>query len=191
MQTFEIASPSTVTVRFKNDLLPATFTLHDSAGALFFFRDIPKGRLEIKVNINKPGTFKFNTGLIDNIEPIKIRPLNIVLPPYERNREKPYKVFFNPGLTQTPARHHTATGRIEVGPLFKKQIKPIQRFILLHEQGHFFYQDEHKADLYAAKKFIEEGFNNSTAMYALTKVLKNTPANTIRKFKLDKNLNKR
>lgn len=190
---FSIKNPSTLTVVFQPHELPLTFRIYNSRGQLYFFRyvDMP----EIRVNIKHPDSYTTNGPKVQSIEPIIIRPLFVILPPHERKGlEKPVEIKYHPELTKekgTPARHYTHKGLIEIGDFFNSLPPAIRYFILLHEYAHFFYETEHYCDLWAAKKFIAEGYNNSTAYYALTEVLRDTDENTKRILSLEKNLNKR
>ena len=90
----------------------------------------------------------------------------------------------------TPARNFTGKGLIEVGEKFYKYPYAVRVFILLHELGHFYYKDESLCDLFAAKNFINWGYNNSTAFYALSQVLNcDSDRNKERVTILFKNLN--
>lgn len=122
---------------------------------------------------------------------------------------KEIKIVDNPNLN-SPARIYTKQGVIEKGKSFYSFIKPIRAFFLLHEFGHLFYgvngkdidraneiaktdmnaaklyvkqcqlRGEKKCDLYAFIKFLEMGYNRSTAFYALKIVLKRSQENVNR-----------
>ena len=102
---------------------------------------------------------------------------------------KPYKFVFNPNLNGSPARNFSQTGIIEYGNNFLNLPAPVKTFILLHEIGHFFYKTEKYCDIFAAKNFIDMGYNNSTAFYALSKVLRESAANKERENFLFNHLN--
>lgn len=187
MNTFKSNGKCTVTVFFNQQ--PKILEVKDSAGNVYFFREI-EGQKSIKFNILKSDVFKLNCNAENiKISPLSITPLNIVLPTQDRNEMKQFKIIFNPNLKGTPARNYFIKGIIEVGEIFKKQIYPIRVFILLHEVAHFYYEDEETADLFAAKKFVDMGFNNSTAFYALRNVLNfESKRNKQRLINLFKNL---
>lgn len=188
----KVQNPSTLTVTFTKDQLPLTFKIFSGKGKLYHFRILQNKLKLIHVNIPHAGNYTYNFGTIVKIEPIQIKPLTFELPPYERNREKPFKIVYNAELNKgtTPARHYTETGIIEVGDFFYSLSEHIQHFILLHEYAHFFYKTEEYCDQWAAKKFIAEGYNNSTAFYALTTVLKESTKNANRILSLQSKLNK-
>jgi len=188
---FEIKKPSTVTVVFEPQKLPFTFKVHKD-GQLYFFRKLSKGQEKINFNLKHSGSYQSNEGTIVSIDKMTIKPLGFSVPlPQRIGREKPITIQYNPILTKefgTPARHFTGKGLIEVGDFFKSLPFPIRYFVLLHEYAHFFYKDESYCDLWAAKRFVENGYNRSTALYALTDVLKNTDENIKRILTLNRNL---
>lgn len=124
----------------------------------------------------------------------RIRDINIVNNPDLYNT--PARIF-----TELPV------AKIEKGKLFNTYTDPTKIFFLLHEVGHQMYgitnedikkaqikdanelhsgkkwlkektiQSEMYCDLFALTHFLQMGYNMSTAMYALTNVLKRTPEN--------------
>jgi len=68
----------------------------------------------------------------------------------------------------SPARFHTKYPLIEINPI-KMAIYsyPVQVFIKYHELGHYLYDREFKADLWATVAFLNDGFNISSAVFAL------------------------
>lgn len=180
---FTTAGKRTVKITFEKS--PARIEIFNN-GRLYFFRDL-NGQPEIKVNIAKAGKFYINIP-VQSIEilPLKVYPINYPLPSIQKNfwREN-IKYVFNPNLEGTPARCYFKRGIIEYGKNFLKQPFPIRVFILCHELGHFFYKDETAADVFGAQLFISQGYNNSTAYYALKNVLNlNAPLNRERVLNL-------
>ena len=169
MRKFSTSGKNTIEISFNK--LPKRIEVFKD-GKLYFFRELNGGFKNIKFNVCHPGNYEINTD-VESIKvlPLKIHPLKIKLPPKQRSFFKPFRFKKNNQLEGTPARHFYQIGLIELGKSFYKQAYPIRLFILCHEIGHFFYKDEILADLYAAKIFIDNGYNNSTALYALTKVL--------------------
>lgn len=49
--------------------------------------------------------------------------------------------------------------------------------ITRHEIGHYFHDDELKADLWALYRYMEDGYNISQFEYAFVKILRKTPEN--------------
>lgn len=157
----------------------------------YFFRELDCKYNCIKVNLPHVGTYSGDNGEIESVCPIEIEPLNIKLPYPDRDRMKQFIIKHNPLLTGSPARNFTQTGIIETGTRYKTAPFPIRLFILLHEIGHFLYKNEDNCDAWAAKQFIAMGYNNSTAIYALTKVLNcESPTNKQRILKLFNHLKK-
>ena len=127
---------------------------------------------KVKVKCPFSGYFECNQK-VKRIEkhPFKIEPSGIKLYTYERNLKRPYVIQFNPELSEidTPARIFTQQypALIEIGRRFYHFSPQVRYFILLHELGHQFYKTEHKTDLFALKRFLDEGFNASEAFNAL------------------------
>ena len=150
------------------------FLLH-LGDKIWIDRDIKPEVKEISFNIVKNGDYTAPIEFeILKIEPIKtINTIQLFDP--ERNRQRPFKIVYNPrlGESATPARIFTNLypAKIEVGKRFYQYPPQVRMFILLHELGHLYYTTEHKCDLFALKNFIEMGFNISQAFYALSKVL--------------------
>lgn len=190
MRNFEVKEKATVTVTLSK--MPGVLKVMRGS-LLYFFRELT-GRMKdadgvIKINILHPGSYTLSHEAESiKVEPIRIHPLPFPLPPKDRDLFKSFEVVYNPDLKNTPARNFTGHGIIEVSPQFKKLPHFIQEFIMLHEVGHFYYKDEINADLYALKKYIEKGYNNSGAYYSLTKVLRPTEANKKRIDNLYKHL---
>lgn len=169
-----VAEPSTLYIKFTGEIPKCFIFGNPETGEIFFFRYISGSIPRIKFNVPLPGVYEGNVPFdVVKLTPIQIPVLSLpVLPPATRNRWKgdDIEVQFNPQL-ETIARNFTDVGIIEVGPRYEALIQPIKYFILLHEQGHFFYDDEFNCDLYALVNFIREGYNVSTAYYTLEKYL--------------------
>lgn len=152
---------------------PLRVEIYNDEGKVYFFRELGGKFKKISVNICHKGFYRVSEDC-DSIQKRELEKstINAVLPPPDRDRMKPFVIVHNENLTSTPARNFTNKGVIETGKTFKHFPFPIRLFILCHEVGHFFYADEENADLYACKIFLENGYNKSTALYALTKVLK-------------------
>jgi len=169
MQTVKIIKPSTLEIDFNGK--PERINFYDTKGNLIAFR-VLNGKYDgIRFNLPDVGNYLIDTDCKIKICPIRIHLLKTILPPYQRNEMKPFEIVYNANLKGTPARNFVKRGIIETGINFDKHCKHIQKFILLHEIAHFYYINENFADLFAAKKFIADGYNNSTALYSLTTVL--------------------
>lgn len=170
MTKFYCSKKSTITVTFENP--PIRVDVFNDNGKLYYFRELGGNFKTIKFNICHKGHYTISEDcVINEITDINIIPVNVVLPPPDRNREKEVSIVFNKNMTSTPARINTKTGVIEIGKRFKLFPFPIRLFILCHEVGHFFYSKEENADLYACKIYVDNGYNKSNALYSLTKVL--------------------
>jgi hypothetical protein len=180
----------TIYIRFTHET-PRTFVLNDDFGRVYFFRRLDGKTPRIKFNILDAGYFNSTTPF----EVVKIVPLEIPknlpeLPPKERERMKPFKVVYNPGLTHSPARVFTQLGVIEKGARFDSFPKMIGDFILWHEIGHFYYETEEYCDLFALVNCLKRGYNRSMCYYALSRILKKTPQNMERLKSLLQNIQK-
>ena len=56
---------------------------------------------------------------------------------------------------------NVGTGQIWLHPMFRKMPLPVRRFVLLHEVGHLYHDDEPGADDWAARTMWSEGYNPS------------------------------
>lgn len=188
-QRIVINSPSSVYVRFSAEM-PKLFVILDSSGDVHYFRYMDGATPRIKFRMPVIGVYSSETPVdIVKIVPIEIPKsvLSPTLPPAERDRWKPVTFRYNPDLG-TVARINTGTGLIEHGPRYKSLIKPIQVFIDEHEKAHMFYLSEEKCDLMALINFVRMGYNESTAYYALSMVLKKSPEQMDRAKEMYKNI---
>lgn len=161
--------------------LPRKFTVRNGNGKIYFERYLDGKTPRIKFNIPNAGVYAIssNTEIIKRV-PIEISSLNVNLPPFERDRIKDFTIISNPKLYTTPARIFTNEGIIEKGAAFNSYPDPMKVFFLLHEVGHFFYKTEEYCDLFALVHFLQMGYNMSTAIYCLTKVLRKNKQNVDR-----------
>lgn len=107
--------------------------------------------------------------------------------PFDRvpTAQRPYKFtdfklvanFELPGY----ARMWTDKPIIEYNPAkMAKLSEPLQRFITLHEMGHYYFDDELTTDRWTINRFLNDGYNMSAANYGLTHVLSAHPENVER-----------
>ncbi len=78
----------------------------------------------------------------------------------------------------TPARVNRLNGDIELNAeKFRAYTVPIRMFMLLHEFMHYYFNSasETEVDLQALRVYLALGFGKIDAVYALTKVLKDSP----------------
>lgn len=197
-----ISKPETVYIKFKGEL-PRKFEVKNQKGETYFERYLDGKTPRIKFNIPNPGVYKTanNIEIVKQVD-IEIPNLSFSLPPFSRNRIKDFVIINNPKLHNTPARVFTNEGIIEKGSQFAGYTQPMRVFFLLHEVGHFYYgltnahyekaklmsdgkqwlaelsnYYEMCCDLFALTQFLQMGYNMSTAMYALTNVLKRNKQN--------------
>lgn len=169
--------PSTYWLQFFEPV--DVFSITDRNGKIYFYRYLPSGTTGIKVNIPDTGDYYVSKDVNIIRKPLTTisNVNNIVLPPKERNRSKPYFIVHDNNEVSSPALIYTGTGMIVTGRKFKGMSIPMRIFILLHELGHFYYETEKYCDLYAFIEFVKMGYNPSTAMYCLTDVLRRKPEN--------------
>lgn len=79
---------------------------------------------------------------------------------------------------RSPARFHVNEPLIEFNPKkMEKYNQGIRYYISLHELGHHYFDEEELADRWATIQFLNDGYNLSTANYALTQALSKNPIN--------------
>lgn len=86
----------------------------------------------------------------------------IKLPPYERNffhNWDEFKIIFADNPSKCTISHHAKT--ITYDKQFCNKPLFVPYFILAHEMGHNYYEDEINADRFAVKKMLHWGFNLS------------------------------
>lgn len=189
-----VSKPSTVYVQFR-EVMPRTFVLSSvSANEDYYFRYLDGKTPRIKFNVPDPGLYVTNVPVdVVKISPIEIPKSIPKLPPANRDRWQKVKEIHNPSMdneTSTPIRIYSKLGIIEYGDRFLKYITPIQIFLKLHEYGHMFYVEEDSCDMYALVNFIQMGYNQSTAYYALKHILSRSPQKIERLKALFNNIQK-
>lgn len=175
-----VSSPSTVYISFTGEM-PKLFLVYSGKGVVEYFRYLDGKTPRMKFNLVSTDDYTCNVPC----EIIKIVPVEIPdlprLPPAERDRLKGEPdVVYDPSWTVSPASNFTNENTIVCGPAWAALIPPVRLFILLHEQGHFFYMTEEYCDLFAFVSFMRMGYNKSTAYYTLSKVLRKSPQTVAR-----------
>lgn len=173
MTSFKLDKKATIKATIPGGL--KLFLLRNERNDVYFFRYLQGNENVIKFNICHPGKYRANCSLSIEILPLNIIEIKEQLPAYERNYLAGMEKFtlettFNPSI-KSPAWNYSKKGLIQFNPEWKQYPFPVRFFVLLHEIGHFFYETESKCDFFAAKKFLEMGYNPSTAYYSLTRVL--------------------
>lgn len=172
-----VSKPETIYIKF-NGTLPRKFELKKQNGEMYFERYLDGKTPRIKFNVPNKGIYTTanNIEIVKRVD-IEIPKMIFNLPAFERDRIKDFVIVDNPALHNTPARVFTHEGVIEKGSQFNKYTQPMKVFFLLHEVGHFYYKTEEYCDLFALTHFLQMGYNMSTAMYALTNVLRRNKQN--------------
>jgi hypothetical protein len=138
------------------------FEIYERTGLLFYSSDFTKHIAEGRtLRFNLPaGAYTYNGNLLKLDSPIAVQ--NIVLPAKERNIANPdkrYRIIW--GDNPNKCTIYYKPGII----LFDNSLKNVPLYIKygihFHEIGHHYYSTEAKADLYAAKKMLDFGFNPS------------------------------
>lgn len=153
-----------------SSLLP--FEIFEPNGQLFYSSDftdhIAKGE---RLDFNLPaGEYRYNGSFTKLSSPVKVLP--IALPPKERNIErKRYNIQF--GANKNKCTIFYKEGLILFDTSFKNKPLYVKYCIYYHELGHHWYKTESKADLFAAKKMLDKGFNPSQIGLAALESLSN------------------
>jgi hypothetical protein len=141
------------------------FEIFEPNGNLFYSSDftdhIAKGE---RLDFNLPaGEYKYNGSFIKLADPVPVK--NIILPLPERDiKGKRYSIIF--GTNPNKCSIFYDTGVILFDNSFKSKPLYIKYGVYYHELGHHWYKTESKADLYAAKKMLDKGFNPSQIGFA-------------------------
>ena len=153
------------------------FTIYDRWGNEFYSSTFVNKKDSERYFFNLPaGEYSYN-GILEKL-PKPIEQPNIILPSKERNfKPKRYKITFKSNRNKCTIYHDL--GVIEFDVAFYKAPIYILYDVYFHELGHNFYKSEHLADLYATKKMLELGFNQS--QIARIPLLTLRPHNTHRK----------
>lgn len=136
------------------------FVIYEINGNVFYSSDftdkIEKGK---PLYFNLPaGQYLYEGSLTKLDNPVKT--IKIELPPPERNlQKKRYEIIF--GINPNRCTIYYKAGIILFDNAFKEAPLYIKYEIYFHELGHHFYKTEKFADLYAAKKMLDLGFNPS------------------------------
>jgi hypothetical protein len=147
-----------------SSLLP--FRIYDNKGILFYSSDfVNKINEGEKHNFNLPfGSYEFDGFLIPLNKPVEYK--NILLPKPQRHlQKKPYKIIF--GTNANKCTIFYEKGIILFDKSFLSKPLYVRYNIYFHELGHHLYKTEKYADLFAAKKMLEKGFNPSQIGYGI------------------------
>lgn len=191
-----VTSPSTFYIRFLHEY-PLRFVLSNQRGEVVYFRYLDGKTPRIKFNVLDKGEYYGNVPFEVVRKTELEKPSSLPsLPCPDRERSSDYRVVDNFSLIGTPARIFTQgyDGKsqpvVELSRKFYDMPKACQDFILAHEEGHLKYSKEDDADLYALVKCLEKGNNRSMCFYALSHILKKSPANMERLKSMLNNIQK-
>jgi len=136
------------------------FEIFDSKGILFYsdtFTEVISRGEKLKFNLPL-GVYKYNGNFVKLESPVSV--VNIPLPLKERNlSHKRYEIIFGDNPNKCSIFYDE--GVILFDNQFQNKPLYVRYLIYFHELGHHWYNTEEKADLYAAKKLLELGFNPS------------------------------
>lgn len=186
----QTSRPCTVYISISVNDIPRNFKLYKD-GQLDFFRPTGGKLTRLKFNVPIPGTYESNVDFkIVKIVDLEYPSTYPTLPDHEREDYRDYTIVKNEELTGTPARIFRKRGIIETSRQFDGLPTSMQKFIILHEIGHFYYKTEEYCDLYALIEFLKLGYNRSTAYYTMENILHVTPVNIKRLQFLINNIQK-
>jgi len=136
------------------------FDIYDITGNLFYsdtFTDKIKNGEKLYFNLPL-GVYKYNGNFVKLDEPVKV--VNITLPVKERNLAGgKYEILFGDNPNKCSIFYDEKV--ILFDSSFQSKPMYVKYVIYFHELGHHWYKTEEKADLYAAKKLLDLGFNPS------------------------------
>lgn len=162
-----------------------------TSGGTWYYRFVDEPIVRINLPVHPERIIVVSVGRkIASILQSKLTPPSIPHV-YPQSAKRPYhidQVRFEQNLGYPgPARMFTNRPVIEYNPKkIASMPEPIKRFVLLHELGHQYHDDEQKTDAWAFINFINMGWLPSQATYALIHVLGRTPDNVARMLHLNK-----
>lgn len=147
---------------FKNLQPHIPIIIRDNRFILFYSTE---GMTPVRFFNMPQGEYYIDSGSIEQMnEPVKFKRYS--LPAIERNLPEPsnFSVVFgnNPNKCTIQWRFK----RIYFDESFRNKPKPVSYFILCHEFGHAKYKTEKYADLFAANRMIDKGYNPSQIIKA-------------------------
>lgn len=176
-----IKKPSTVLV--EGSIIAIVVITENS---VFYNRKFDKVQNKAKFNIPEKGVYDIKIvgkdlkcKIVDLEKSKKI----INLPPIQKNTNLTlgkYTIVRKRGFEGSPASISTKDKKIYLNDRFYELPIYAQKFIMFHELGHRFYISEYACDLYATKRMLQKGYNESSCVKSLSDVLRRTPFNTKR-----------
>lgn len=177
---FLIEKPSTIEISSNKPFSQVVITCEKG---IYYERYFTAPTMRCNVNIPDRGKYRLlnSDGKSIKIGDLIKTPVNFTVPPSKKDYSgKPFFIRVNANLIGgTPARICVTTNPIliEISPTLKDLPIYAQKFIIYHEMGHRFHYNEEHTDLFAVKMMLERGYNQSSCMLALSKVLKKSDAN--------------
>ncbi len=164
-----------------SSILP--FAIYEPNGTLFYSSDftdhIKNGE---RLDFNLPaGSYKFD-GLFTKLSfPVPVKNINLPLPERNINRKR-YEIIW--GDNPNKCSIFYKEGVILFDNSLKSKPLYVKYGIYYHELGHHWYKTESKADLFAAKKMLDKGFNPSQIGLVVLESLSDKPESYERKKNL-------
>jgi hypothetical protein len=136
------------------------FVIKEANGNIFYdssFTDHIKNGKRLFFNL-PAGKYQYDGNFIKLQKPVETKRIN--LPKPERHyKQKRYNIQW--GSNPNKCTIFYSTGVVLFDAIFKNAPLYTKYTIMFHELGHHYYETEKFADLYAAKKLLELGFNPS------------------------------
>lgn len=175
-----IKNPTTIYLNSVKGKLLSSIKLLKADGKIYYERKFTKPVNFAKFNIPDLGAYVLFTdndcivqrGVLKKSDKI------IDLPDPEKDLKKTlgkYQFILNNKIGSTPACISTDRKKIYYNDRFLNLPIYAQKFIFWHELGHRFYFTELYCDLYATKKMLEAGYNESSCVNSLKDILKRSP----------------
>jgi hypothetical protein len=152
--------------------------IYDQHGKPFYFFTLPEIQRHVKFNLPKGKYFTQNT--LSEVNPVKYDlPKLPARERYSKVEVFPITISENPNKCSI----NFTKKIIIIDPELTKLPAFILYYILEHERGHFYYETEKYADLFAAYQMLKNGFNPSQIAQANNITLTYSPDR--KKFAVD------
>ena len=162
------------------------FLVKNEQGEPYYYRDF-EGMKKFYFNIPDKGNYSVSCNSNFDLTKTSIKKVLIFSQKTSDIIINSCKIFFNENLNHTPARIFKEIKRIEVSPKFMSMPILVQRAILYHEIGHFFYgKNEYDCDFYSMNEILRKGENISQLFYAIKLTCKKSQLSEERKNKITK-----
>jgi len=123
-----------------------------------FYNYSPKNRM---FNLPKGSYFLDNSVKIKETKPLVFK-LPYLPKPQKRTKLEPKDFIIKMVQNPNKASIFLHEGRIEIDSNFWANLSRVQKeYVLNHELGHLYFEDEKRADLYAMEQMLKIGYNPS------------------------------